>query len=346
MEPSHPGAADACRVVPATPSPHAPAGMRAPRPNVRDRKTTSPPTSVRTGVIVLDALLGAREDVVGQHDEIRVLAGLERAERILLPRRVRVPARERANRFLARHALLGLPASILAAARPPRDGGVEAVKRARALDREVGAARDDDAGREQGAPGVRARGAGPTEPLGRPFHVGGAVGRLHARQGAEPRESAGYRARSESGRARRESDDPATGRARALLERVQGQRVRAIADRVHANLKPSAAASSVSARDLVGRDQHEPGIAGIVAVRVVQRGAARAERAVGHQLAARPPRHGRRRTVSGRALGRPPTSTPSAPRPPRSCGTETVRARRAGGTRQARRARRPSRGCR
>src|SRR5207248_7531461 len=105
---------------------------------------------------VLDAILRTREHILREHDEVRVLAGLERAELAFLARRVGIPARERAHRLLARHALLRLPAAILAAPRAPGDRGVETVERARAFDREVGAAGDDDAGLEQRAPRIGA----------------------------------------------------------------------------------------------------------------------------------------------------------------------------------------------
>src|SRR5262249_61610153 len=92
----------------------------------------------------------------GEPSEVGAHPRVERAGLVLAARRVGVPARERAHRLFARHALLRLPAAVLAAARPPGDRGVEAVERARALDREIGAAGDDHAGLEPRAPRVGA----------------------------------------------------------------------------------------------------------------------------------------------------------------------------------------------
>ena len=100
------------------------------------------------------------------------------------------PDRHRLERFLARHRLLGKPA----ARRPvvvvlARDGGVERVERIHALDREVAAVRDDDAGVEQRPPGVRAERARVAEPRRRPVHVARLMHGLHRRNDAELREA-------------------------------------------------------------------------------------------------------------------------------------------------------------
>src|SRR5688572_3237125 len=57
------------------------------------------------GADVGDTRLGAREDVVREHDEVGLLAGLERAQLGLLARGVGVPGGERADSLLARHPL-------------------------------------------------------------------------------------------------------------------------------------------------------------------------------------------------------------------------------------------------
>ena len=77
------------------------------------------------------------------------------------------------------------------------------------------------------------------------------------------------------------------GRRRAgerALERVEDERVGAIADRVHAHLEAPAERLEGQPLHLGAVHQYEAGVAGIVAVGLVQRGAARAERAVGHEL--------------------------------------------------------------
>ena len=61
-------------------------------------------------------------------------------------------------------------------------------------------------------------------------------------------------------------------------------RVGAVADRVNAHLEAEGAGLEGHAFDLLARDEHEPGVAGIVAVRVVQGGPARAQGAVGEEL--------------------------------------------------------------
>ena len=77
------------------------------------------------------------------------------------------------------------------------------------------------------------------------------------------------------------------GRRRAgerALERVEDERVGAIADRVHAHLEAPAERLKRQPLHFEAVHQHEAGVAGIVAVGLVQRGAARPERAVGHEL--------------------------------------------------------------
>src|SRR5439155_17567520 len=68
------------------------------------------------------------------------------------------------------------------------------------------------------------------------------------------------------------------------LERVERQRVGTVADRVDADLEAARGRLERQARDLLGRHEDEPRITRIVAVRIVERRAPRAESAVGHQL--------------------------------------------------------------
>src|SRR5206468_9291016 len=89
--------------------------------------------------------LVARDDVLGEHDDVGLFADFQRAEVALLPGRERVPRREGAHRLLARHALLGLPAVVVIRAWATRDGGVDAVERIRTLHGKVRAAGDGDA---------------------------------------------------------------------------------------------------------------------------------------------------------------------------------------------------------
>ena len=63
-----------------------------------------------------------------------------------------VPRGEEAHGFLPRHSLFGLPAG--SSPVRGRDGSVDAVRRIRALHREVRAVGDDHARVDQGAPGA------------------------------------------------------------------------------------------------------------------------------------------------------------------------------------------------
>src|SRR5205814_8606457 len=76
----------------------------------------------------------------------------------------------------------------------------------------------------------------------------------------------------------------ARGGGERALDRVEDERVGAIADRVHAHLDAPAERIERQPLHLGTVHQYEAGVAGIVAVGLVQRGAARAERAVGHEL--------------------------------------------------------------
>ena len=195
----------------------------------------------------------------------------------------RVPDRERAHRLVARHALLGLPARIGALARPARHRGVEAVEGVGVLHREVGAARD--VGARCPAPSARrrrrraARARGARRPIACRRCSGWAACSA-PRPGAR---SAGCRRARGSGRARRAA--VVAGRRRPhLLEHVEHQRVGAIADGVHPDVEAAGARLAGEPLHLLGGHQHEPGVGGVVAVGRVQRGAARAERAVEPEL--------------------------------------------------------------
>ncbi len=76
---------------------------------------------------------------------------------LLFEGRIRRPDREHLQRLRAGNRLLGMPAfageSLLALA---RDGGVELDHRLAALDRRIGAARDNRAGLQQALPRIRA----------------------------------------------------------------------------------------------------------------------------------------------------------------------------------------------
>src|SRR5260370_20390979 len=231
-----------------------------------------------------DSRFGTGENVVRQDDEVRALAGLERAEVRLLPRRPRVPRGEGAHGLGARHPLLGLPARVRTLARPPRDRRVDAGDGARVFPREVRAAGDARARAEQRAPRVRAAQALGAEALGRPAHLGRAVCRLHAREHAEPGEARDVAL----GQDLRVLDPRAEALRLAgsenLLKGVEGERVRAVADRVDADLEAAGRRLAGEAVELVRRDQQEPAVVRVVAVARVQRGAARAERAVEPEL--------------------------------------------------------------
>jgi hypothetical protein len=89
MEPSRPGMAHACRVVAATPPPRtrriAKRDVRGTLSGrVRRAEDDVAADERQNGRDVFDALFRAGKDVVGEHDEIGVLAGLERAERAFL----------------------------------------------------------------------------------------------------------------------------------------------------------------------------------------------------------------------------------------------------------------------
>src|SRR5262249_61042253 len=101
------------------------------------------------------------------------------------------------------------------------------------------------------------------------------------------------------------------------LERIEDERVGAIADRVHAHLEAPTERLEGQPLHLGAVHQHEAGVARIVAVGLVQRGAARAERAVGHELE----RADREATVT-QALG--PTLAPVLPRRFRTAGDGAV----------------------
>src|SRR5260370_11394070 len=249
-----------------------------------------------------DSRFGTGETVVRQDDEVRALAGLERAEVRLLPRRPRVPRGEGAHGLGARHPLLGLPARVRTLARPPRDRRVDAVERARVLHREVRAAGDARARAEQRAPPVRAAPPLAPEPPGRPPHVGRAVCRLHAREHAEPGEARDVAL----GQDLRVLDPRAEALRLAgsenLLKGVEGERVRAVADRVDADLEAAGRRLAGEAGALVRRGHTEPAVVRVVAVARVQRGAPRARRAPHPDLQPPP--------------AAPPPSPARAPRPP------------------------------
>jgi hypothetical protein len=68
------------------------------------------------------------------------------------------------------------------------------------------------------------------------------------------------------------------------LEGVEHEGVRAIADGVHAHLEAAGGGLRGDAVELVGRDQDEPRVLGVVAVGMMEGGAAGPERAVGQEL--------------------------------------------------------------
>ena len=90
------------------------------------------------------------------------------------------------QRLSAGQRLIGVPATLgLAIAILTRDRGVQAVKRVRQLDREVGAVCKDDAGIEHASPCIAATNALGTDAVFRHVHVTCGVRRLHGSNDAE-----------------------------------------------------------------------------------------------------------------------------------------------------------------
>ena len=106
------------------------------------------------------------------------------------------------------------------------------------------------------------------------------MGRLHAGDDAEPGETRNVRV----GEHLRVLDAEAAPGDADTLHRVEGQRVRAVSDRVHTRLEPGVARLAQQPLQLFRRNQHEPHVYRIVTVRRVQRGASRAEGAVEPEL--------------------------------------------------------------
>ena len=215
--------------------------------------------------------------------EVGALARLERAQLARPVDGARVPDGERSHRFVACHALGGLPARIVALARAARHRRVKAVERIGVLHGKVGAARDVGARVQHRAPRIGSVEALGTQALARPAHVGGAVRGLHARDHAKAGE-----ARDVGGSEDLRVLDPQAGRRTSrrphLLEDVEHEGVGAIADGVHPHVKAAARRLAGEALHLLGRHEDQPRVPGIVTVRSVEGSPARAERSVEPEL--------------------------------------------------------------
>ena len=218
--------------------------------------TTSPPIMVASGTMSLIRSSGHVKTSSEQTMRSARRPGVSAPRSVLLVRRVGVPRGEGAHGLLARHALPGLPAAVLARERPARHGRVDAVEGVRALHREVGAAGDDHAGVEQRPPRVGALESLRPETLLAPTAC--------PTCSASPACSAARRARgSEECRRRPGSARAPPGGAarapraapRASLERVEREGVGPVADRVHADLKAALQRLARQSRQLIGRDQ-------------------------------------------------------------------------------------------
>ena len=226
----------------------------------------------------------AREDVLGERDQVGALARLERAQLGLAPDGARVPDGERADRLVAGHALRGLPAGIGALARrraSPRRGC-----RGRDWRPPPGSPSRPRRRRPSPAPSARRRRPpGAPAPGARPPTACRRCSAWAACSAPRPGgRSAGCRREPGSARARRAGGaaGPASASARSNTSRTSVLARSPMA--CTQTWKPSAAASRVKPQHLVGRHQDQAGVRGVVAVGRVQRGAARAERTVEPEL--------------------------------------------------------------
>ncbi len=170
------------------------------------------------------------------------------------------------QRLGAGHRLVRIPAAL----RHPRavlpgDGRIEAVKRIRQFDGEVGAARDHRAGIEQSAPGIAAFDALRADPVFRHVHVARRVHRLHGRDHAEFREARNIVQRNDLG----VLDAVAQRRRLAALrpfEGVERHAVAEVADRVDADLESLAVRHPNEFVELLLRVKGEPAILRVVVI--------------------------------------------------------------------------------
>src|SRR5262249_23942878 len=208
---------------------------------------------------------------------------LERALVRLEPDGSRVPRGEGAHRFVARHALAGLPVGVLAVSGPSREGSMEAMEGIGILHGEIGAARDVRSRVEHRPPGVSALEAPGAEALSGPAHVRGAVSRLHARHHSETGEAWNVRGIQDL-RVLDAKMRAWAGAGQPLLEDVQHESVGTIADGMHPHVKAAARRFTGETLYFFRRHQDQPAVRRVVAVRRMESRATGAEGAVEPEL--------------------------------------------------------------
>ncbi len=233
----------------------------------------------------MDVVRRHLEQVLVDDDEVGQLAGFERAEAVFAVPGVGGVEREAAERLFQRHRLVRVPAGHWLALRIlARDGGVQAEERVRCFDREVRAAGDTRTLVQEGAPRISALDAlGADAGFGHVF-IRRRVGRLHRRDDADRLEARDVARLHDLRVLDAVTLRAALGCGDFFLVDVEDLLVAGVANRMHVDLVTAAHRLRHHGVHLPALEEQQAVRMRVIAVRLDQRRAAAAQRAVRIQL--------------------------------------------------------------